>query len=114
MKKLVFNAIKWNAAGGDVGDNSQFWEEAEIIRLYDSDDNEALADVLFPDGTISKGHFVSAMTDIHSLEERVAKLEAWSHEPQPVLSPQTFNRDMAMVYEALNDLRHRIQALEPE
>lgn len=114
MKKLVFNAAKWGPTG-DVGDNSQFWEEAEILRQYDDDDyHELLADVQFPDGTISSGHFISAMRDIVTLEDRVAKLEEWSHKPQPVLDPQTFDKIMGTVYASLNDLRDRIQALEPE
>ena len=67
MKMLVFNHRKWNYQ--DVGDNSQFWEEAEILRKYRSDrgpKDEILADVKFPNGNISTGHIVSMMKEIPS------------------------------------------------
>lgn len=59
MKRTVFNPAKWG--GKDVGDNSQFWERADILREYRDKDGELLADVRWPDGTVSHGHFVSGM-----------------------------------------------------
>ena len=61
---------------------------------------------------ISMNHLTAVANAVLVINERVANLEKWSHEPQPVLSPQTFNRDMAMIYEAFNDLRSRIETLE--
>ena len=52
------------------------------------------------------------MTDIKELRQRVTKLEKWSHEPQPVLSPKEFDQTMQSVYKALNDMRDRIESLE--
>lgn len=49
-KMLVFDNKLWN--GKDVGDNSQFWKEAFILREYGK-----YADVLFlHDGRVSMGH----------------------------------------------------------
>jgi hypothetical protein len=61
IKKIVFNAKKWN--GKDVGDNSRFYEVATIIRQYTWEGDD-LADVEWSDGSISRGHFVSAMLDV--------------------------------------------------
>lgn len=66
MQKRVFNAKKWREAGGDVGDNSQFWEIGTLGPLYHSKDdyNEMLADVTWPDGTTTKGHIVRMMEEV--------------------------------------------------
>jgi len=62
---LVFNGKKWREAGGDIGDNRQFWEPAEIVRTYTSfGDGEILAEVKWPDGSMSNGHIVSCMKDM--------------------------------------------------
>ncbi len=69
MQQLVFDAQEW-VKTGDVGDNSQFWKPAKIIRTYFSRHlyhEEQLADVQFEDGRISYGHHVSAF---RLLEER--------------------------------------------
>lgn len=58
----VFDPLLWG--GKDVGDNSQFWKNAEILRTYSTDDGEQVADVRFQhDGRISKGHFVFGMKE---------------------------------------------------
>lgn len=65
MMKLVFRAQKWNEAGGDVGDNSQFWEPAEILYTYAAfGDGELVARVRWEDGTESGGHIISCMKEI--------------------------------------------------
>lgn len=57
MNKLVFNAKKWN--GKDKGNNSQFYEECEIVETKGN-----AATVKWPDGSISHGHFLDAMKDV--------------------------------------------------
>lgn len=65
MMKLVFRAQKWNEAGGDVGDNSQFWEPAEILYTYAAfGDGELVARIRWEDGTESGGHIISCMKEI--------------------------------------------------
>lgn len=64
----VFDSKLWN--GRDVGDNSQFWKDAEIISVYTTQNGEALADIRFlHDDRISCGHFVNAMQEV-STERR--------------------------------------------
>lgn len=61
---LVFDNVEWG--GKDVGDNSQFWRPATILRTYRSRDRHAdwLADVRFHhDGRVSRGHFTNCMED---------------------------------------------------
>jgi hypothetical protein len=59
MRKLVFDNKLWN--GKDVGDNSQFWKQAEILFIS----SNGTAKVKFDhDGRISEGHFVNAMKEI--------------------------------------------------
>lgn len=56
---LVFDPNLW--AGRDVGDNSQFWKEADIIERT-THDGEPTATVRFRhDGRVSRGHFVAGM-----------------------------------------------------
>jgi hypothetical protein len=58
---LVFDAKAWTEAGGDVGDNSCFWKEADIVE-YTLHDGERTATVRFlEDNRISRGHFLSGM-----------------------------------------------------
>lgn len=53
----VFDPTLWQ--GKDVGDNSQFWKHAEVIRVYCDREGRLLADVRFlHDNRISKGHFI--------------------------------------------------------
>lgn len=70
MKKLVFDSKEWSKTG-DIGDNSQFWKPALILNRG----AENTAVVLFDDGTVSAGHFVSSMKEIppvyESSKERV-------------------------------------------
>lgn len=55
---LVFDTKLWR--GKDVGDNSQFWKRAKVVRIYFSDDKERLADVRFShDKRLSRGHYVN-------------------------------------------------------
>lgn len=66
---LVFDSKLWNYK--DVGDNSRFWKEADILETYLEDDwqdrpkhveRKLLANVRFHhDGRISNGHFTHAM-----------------------------------------------------
>jgi hypothetical protein len=60
---VVFDARLWG--GRDVGDNSQFWKSATIIRTYWDCDGNLLADVQFDhDDRVSYGHFVDVMRDV--------------------------------------------------
>jgi hypothetical protein len=59
----VFDGKLWKEAGGDVGNNSQFWKPARILRTYAREDSlvfrgkEMNYDVEFlHDGRESKGH----------------------------------------------------------
>lgn len=55
----VFDPQLWG--GKDVGDNSQFWMEAEVLKTYWLNGNH-VADVQFMhDGRESKGHFIDGM-----------------------------------------------------
>lgn len=52
---IVFDPKLWN--GKDVGDNSQFYKEADILNIYRAGKDE-VADVQFHhDGRVSRGHF---------------------------------------------------------
>lgn len=65
MEKLVFNSRKWDKAGGDVGDNSIFWEPADILYTYNAfGDGELVARVRWPDGSESGGHIISCMKEV--------------------------------------------------
>lgn len=50
--RLVFDAAEWRKTG-DVGDNSQFWKPAKILKL--GSDGTCL--VRFEDGRESDGHY---------------------------------------------------------
>lgn len=55
--RLVFDADEWLKAGGDIGDNSQFWKTAKILKVKSSD---GTCLVQFADGRLSEGHFYNA------------------------------------------------------
>lgn len=54
---IVFDSQTWQKTG-DIGDNSQFYLMAEVVKEYEKD-GDNLVDVRFEDGRISKGHFKS-------------------------------------------------------
>lgn len=64
-RALVFNADAWRRAGGDQGDNSQFWERCSIRYTYRKG-HERLASVEWPDGHVTCGHIVSMMREVGS------------------------------------------------
>lgn len=59
---MVFDGKAWEKAGGDKGDNSEFWKRAQILKIYWHDgivgSSDWLVDVKFEDGQISNGHFL--------------------------------------------------------
>jgi hypothetical protein len=59
---LVFDSKEWSKTG-DIGDNSQFFKPATIIKIRQTKDSfkEWLADVKFDNGNISYGHFQSGI-----------------------------------------------------
>lgn len=58
----VFDSHLWG--GKDVGNNSQFWKNAEILKTYKNEDGKNLAEVRFQhDGRISTGHFIDRMRE---------------------------------------------------
>lgn len=64
----AFNGYEW-AKTGDIGDNSQFWQEAEIIDLRHHTSfygyTDYVADLKWKhNGEISKGHFVRGLNKI--------------------------------------------------
>lgn len=75
-RRVVFNSRKWN--GRDVGDNSQFFEEAEILREYYLN-QELVADVKWDDGTVTTGHFVSGMRAVESMRRLPVTLNSDRH-----------------------------------
>lgn len=56
---LVFDNVLWN--GKDVGDNSQFWKEADILEIHHNDGGKVASVRFHHDGRTSHGHFTSAM-----------------------------------------------------
>lgn len=62
VRVLVFDADAWN--GKDVGDNSQFFKPATILRRYLTRYGEEVADVRFDSGRVSNGHFTNVMKEI--------------------------------------------------
>lgn len=63
---LVFDPILWG--GRDVGDNSQFYKEAEILREYTDDRGRELVDVRFlHDDRVSYGHFADGLKPVESV-----------------------------------------------
>jgi hypothetical protein len=54
-RRIVFDSNSWQKTG-DIGDNSQFYKPATVIRER-TKDGEVLLDVQFDDGKASNGHF---------------------------------------------------------
>lgn len=64
----VFDGSSWQKTG-DIGDNSQFYKEAEILLIYNYTSTfgtvDRVADVKWKhNGEISKAHFLSAIKTI--------------------------------------------------
>lgn len=61
----VFDDKSWREAGGDKGDNSCFYVNAKVLKLYKGTFGHSLADVLmYLEGgktRESKGHFVNGL-----------------------------------------------------
>lgn len=56
----VFDGAAWYRLG-DIGDNSCFWKAAEVISVYELD-NERMVDVRFiASGRVSRGHFTTSL-----------------------------------------------------
>lgn len=55
---IAFDANSWMKTG-DIGDNSQFYKEAEVLRVRKLPDYEWVADVVFDNGKQSNGHFIT-------------------------------------------------------
>jgi len=55
-KVIVFNSQKWSKTG-DIGDNSQFYQNATVNSVRKDKEGRWLADVTFENGTVSNGHF---------------------------------------------------------
>lgn len=65
-RALVFDATEWQKTG-DVGDNSQFWKPATVVRRYRNfpHHREELADVIFDHRPtkISHAHFTHSFRE---------------------------------------------------
>lgn len=62
LRMMVFDSKLW--AGKDIGDNHQFWKEAEILSLSGNGDDQ-IATVRFRyDNRISGGHYTNCMKHI--------------------------------------------------
>lgn len=63
----VFDVQDWKSKR-DVGDNSQYFKNAEILKIYWNDSLLGscawVADVQFEDGRISKGHFLHCIKKV--------------------------------------------------
>lgn len=58
----VFDADAWREAGGDVGDNSQFWRRAKIVSVRIHANDDATATVIWDHKPrTSSGHFINMM-----------------------------------------------------
>lgn len=63
----VFDDKSWREAGGDKGDNSCFYVNATVLKIYKDTFGHSLADVLMhtkQETRTSKGHFVSGLKKI--------------------------------------------------
>jgi hypothetical protein len=60
---IVFDALSWRKAGGDIGDNSCFWKPAMIVSRRCDKEGREVADVVFLDNIhqTSHGHLVEFM-----------------------------------------------------
>jgi hypothetical protein len=61
-RMLVFDAAAWG--GRDVGDNSQFWREAELLERQGFGNRETATVRFLHDGRVSRGHFVFGMKPV--------------------------------------------------
>lgn len=59
---MVFDSYEWDKTG-DVGDNSQFYRPAKVLR-YRTHENELIVDVMFDDGRESNGHFFKCVVPV--------------------------------------------------
>jgi len=67
---IAFDNEDWDKAGKDVGDNSCFYKEAKIIKIYFHipklyGSSDWCANIQFTDGRISNGHFLSGLRRYH-------------------------------------------------
>lgn len=67
---IAFDNESWNKAGKDIGDNSCFYKEAKIIKIYFHipklyGSSDWCANIQFNDGRISNGHFLSGLRHYH-------------------------------------------------
>jgi hypothetical protein len=66
---MAFNGIEWQKTG-DIGDNSQFYQEAKIVRLYFHNNvgykgGDWCADIQWKhNGEMSMGYFVSQLKQV--------------------------------------------------
>lgn len=63
-KVKVFDGMDWSKTG-DVGDNSDFYKPATVIKITPDPFHIALVDVIFdykPD-QISRGHFIGGINE---------------------------------------------------
>jgi hypothetical protein len=63
---VVFDSAEWSKKG-DSDNNDQFYKVATLLRLRKDKDNEWIVDVVFNDGKISNGHFLSTVTYISNI-----------------------------------------------
>jgi hypothetical protein len=68
-KVMAFDNQDWIKVG-DVGDNSCFYKEAKIIKIYFHipklyGSKDWCANIQFNDGRISNGHFLSGLRHCH-------------------------------------------------
>lgn len=59
--RLVFDSSEWMAAGGDVGDNSQFWHPATIQAIKGVDGGFTATVRFHHDDRLNHGHFIDCM-----------------------------------------------------
>jgi len=62
-KVIAFNCKEWMKTG-DVGHNEKYWQSAKVIETRKSKRGELIADVLFDNGTYSRGHFQDGLKKI--------------------------------------------------
>lgn len=58
----VFDSKLWNYK--DVGDNSQFWKNAEVVEI----NGDTVTVKFMHDGRISRGHFISMVQEAKNEE----------------------------------------------
>lgn len=65
-KVIAFDNDAWDKAGKDIGDNSCFYKEAKILKIYFHisklyGSSDWCVNIQFTDGRISNGHFLSGL-----------------------------------------------------